>query len=568
MEAEEFVRRLRYDDNPDKRFAFFLGAGCSVSSGIPAAGTLVTERWLPRLRDIRAPARTDLAAWAGTAVPGYDAGKAASFYGHLIDELFVTPDDRQREIELLCDGRSPAFGYGVLAQLVAHKSGRFNVVLTTNFDDLVADALYLFTDSRPLVIQHESLATFIRPTRTRPLVVKLHGDHRLSPRNTMLETGALERQIARYTGMVLNDRGLIFMGYGGNDQGIQRLLADLPHNALPFGAYWVHPQEPHGPLRQWLARRNGVWVKSGWFDEVMLLVRNVFDFPHPEPNRFTRIFDDYLQTFQTLSTDIAARPAHDPSAAVLKEAVQAAERSFPNFWRAVTEALRLEHTDAVAAENVYRQGIAQFPNEAPLRNNFGTFLETLPGRRDEAEEFYRRAVELEPANPVYLNNYALFLHEVRPAEAEPYYKRALDAAPSDAEVLGNYADWLDEQPGREAEADALYRRAIQANPGGAKNLGNYAVFLDRNKRLDEAESFYRRAIELEPLDADYLANYADLLQRSPGREREAEPFYERALASDPAHDFARQRYAELKAQLHTDPGAVDAPARASQPAHA
>ena len=68
--------------------------------------------------------------------------------------------------------------------------------ITTNFDDLLADALYLFTNSRPLVIQHESLAAFIRPTRTRPLVVKLHGDHRLAPRNTALETEALETEIA------------------------------------------------------------------------------------------------------------------------------------------------------------------------------------------------------------------------------------------------------------------------------------------------------------------------------------------------------------------------------------
>lgn len=69
MGVEEFVRRLRHDEAADKRFAVFLGAGCSVSSGIPAAGLLVKERWLPRLRDLRAPDRKDLDAWAATEIP-------------------------------------------------------------------------------------------------------------------------------------------------------------------------------------------------------------------------------------------------------------------------------------------------------------------------------------------------------------------------------------------------------------------------------------------------------------------------------------------------------------------
>ena len=42
MNAGEFARRLQIDSlMPDKRFAFFIGAGCSISSGIPGAGLLV-----------------------------------------------------------------------------------------------------------------------------------------------------------------------------------------------------------------------------------------------------------------------------------------------------------------------------------------------------------------------------------------------------------------------------------------------------------------------------------------------------------------------------------------------
>ena len=258
---EEFVRRLKTDTatgtNADKRFALFLGAGCSVSSGIPAAGALVKDHWIPRLRDYKAPLRSDSDAWAVEAIEGYDPKKPALSYGRLIDKLFHTADDRQREIENLCDGRTPSFGYAVLAQLVAQNTGRFNLVLTTNFDDLLADALYLYTDVRPLVIHHESLAAYIRPTRTRPLIVKLHGDHRLSPRNTALETGTLEQAIQQRTAMALHDRGIVFMGYSGEDVGILEMLKGLPPEALPYGAYWVHPDQPQGAIRAWLTSRNG-----------------------------------------------------------------------------------------------------------------------------------------------------------------------------------------------------------------------------------------------------------------------------------------------------------------------
>lgn len=207
ISIEEFARRLKVTTSaPDKRFAFFLGAGCSVSSGVPDAASLVRDHWLPRLRDLRAPSRKDLDAWASEVLDNYDSENPSASYGHVIDQLFFQSEERQREIESLCDGRFPAFGYAVLSGMVTLEAGKFNVVLTTNFDDLIADALYLFTTARPLVIHHESLASYIRPTRTRPFIVKLHGDHRLSPQNTARETANLKNEIEASVRTLLHDR--------------------------------------------------------------------------------------------------------------------------------------------------------------------------------------------------------------------------------------------------------------------------------------------------------------------------------------------------------------------------
>ncbi len=315
--AAEFARRLRgIADEPDKRFAFFIGAGGSVSSKIPAAGSLVRDHWVPRLRDLRAPHRQDLPEWAREALAGsnghvYDPDNPAASYGAVIQELFLHQEERQREIERLCEGCFPAFGYAVLAGLMAMDGGRFNIVLTTNFDDLVADALYLFTAARPLVIHHESLANFIRPTRTRPLVVKLHGDHRLSPQNTSEETARLKEEIEKQIRTLLHDRGLVFLGYGGNDQGIKEMLEGLPPEALPLGVYWLSRREPECVLRDWLESRDAVWVETGDFDQAMHLIRDTFGLPHPERIRFDNVFENYSESYQKLSAPFLANIRKD-----------------------------------------------------------------------------------------------------------------------------------------------------------------------------------------------------------------------------------------------------------------
>jgi hypothetical protein len=317
--AEEFARRLRASSRQqDKRYAFFLGAGCSVSSGIPDSGTLVRENWLPRLRAVRAPHREDVDGWAAQEFDGYDPERPALIYGDLVGKLFFYPEERQREIEELCERCDPGFGYATLAQMMTIEGGRFNIVLTTNFDDLIQDALYVYTKARPLVIQHESLAGYIRPTRTRPLVVKLHGDNHLTPYNTSEETERLKDEIQSQIKTILYDRGLIFIGYGGNDKSIKSLLEALPPEALPLGVYWVSGREPQGEIRSWLESRKAILVDIGDFDLLMVLIMKEFALPHPDERRFNDVFANYNRTLAQLSTKISSMADSEPDAVALK----------------------------------------------------------------------------------------------------------------------------------------------------------------------------------------------------------------------------------------------------------
>ena len=320
--AEELARRLRVvSRQQDARYAFFIGAGCSVSSGIPDSATLVGKNWLPRLRDISAPHYKNAEEWAAQRFKGYDPANPAAIYGAVIEELFLQPEERQREIESLCEGCFPGFGYATLAQMMTIEGGHFNVVLTTNFDDLVPDALYLYTDERPLVIHHESLAGYIRPTRTRPMVVKLHGDNHLSPYNTIEETQRLKGEIENQIRTILYNCGLIFVGYGGNDKSILTLLDELPDKALQLGVYWVSNTEPRGEIRSWLEKRGAVLIEQGDFDRLMLYLKREFDLPFPNEKRFMDVFANYSKTYARLSAEVKALPDSDPDALALREAL-------------------------------------------------------------------------------------------------------------------------------------------------------------------------------------------------------------------------------------------------------
>jgi hypothetical protein len=395
-------------------------------------------------------------------LPNYDADNPAASYGEVMDRLFLLPEERQREVESLCDGRFPGFGYACLAQLMTLEGGRFNVALTTNFDDLIADALYLFTQSRPLVIHHESLAIFIRPTRTRPLVVKLHGDHRLSPQSTREETAALKEEIEKQVRTILHDRGLILVGYGGNDLGISKMLEGLSGEALPLGVFWVSGKEPECAIRPWLEARDAFWVEKIDFDELMLLVRDVFELPHPERRRFDEVFEKYKSTYEKLSGRVLSLPDTAPDAKPLKVAVKRADDSLPGWWQFVVRAERVKTTNPDKADDIYLAGLKQFPDSAPYLGAYALFLRIIRKDHDRAEEFFRRAIDADPQHANTLGNYATFLTDIRKDHdrAEEFYRRALEADPSHANNNANYSGFLLAR-GRKDEGLELLERALQ-----------------------------------------------------------------------------------------------------------
>jgi hypothetical protein len=185
-----------------------------------------------------------------------------------------------------------------------------NIILTTNFDDMVADALYLYTNKKPIVIFHESLAGFVKISDTRPLVIKLHGDSKLSPHNTKRETKELDEKVKKVIKNLLSETGLIFIGYGGNDKSVIDILKEVPEEegCFQLGIYWIGECIPNNEMGKFLKNRNAVWVNHRDFDELMLLIKEEFRFKPPSNERFEKLFKAYFDTFQSLNDKINAKP--------------------------------------------------------------------------------------------------------------------------------------------------------------------------------------------------------------------------------------------------------------------
>lgn len=107
------------------------------------------------------------------------------------------------------------------------------------------------------------------------------------------------------------------------------------------------------------------------------------------------------------------------------------------------------------------------------------------------EEYYKKMVQQNPGNPLFLRNYAQFLYQCKQDRegAEEYYSRAILADPNDGEVLSQYGKLVWELHRDEERASSYFERAVQASPDDSHVQAAYASFLwDTEEDEDAAGS--------------------------------------------------------------------------------
>jgi len=531
MGIEEFVKRIKdsIDKNPTNRYLFFIGAGCSIPSKIPGASKL-TKQWLEELKYFLQP--DEYSKWYEDNIGSKNNSNMAKFYSIVIKKRFPIKSDRQQEMERLIDNGKESFGYVVLVHLLTSKKygKNFNIVFTTNFDNLIAESIYRYTSEKARIISHDSLMSFVNIQSHKPQIVKLHGDVEFDPKNTEEETIKLNDDALETVKHTLTNCGLIFIGYGGNDKSIINSLVQISEKSITNGIFWVRNSLPDSKLKDWLdSREHSFWIKYSNFDQMMMYFLKYFDIPRPDKKRCLEAESDFQKSLENFSKQIKNFDA--PKKKQFRKILKKYVSSVDDWVSIAIEANEFSKTDFKKAVGMYEAGIKKFPNNVNLLNSFGT-LYIINKKYGDAIKYYDKSLEIEPDNATTLSNKGAALNYLdKHEDAIKCHDKSLEIEPDNATTLSNKGAALT-SVNKHEEAIKYYNKSLEIEPDSAITLSNIGGALDKMGKHEEAIKYHDKSLEIEPDNATTLSNKGLALDNM-GKHEEAIKFYDKSLEVEP-----------------------------------
>lgn len=267
----------------------FLGAGASITSGMPSAQMCIWE-WKrnifltnnvglePLFSELSLDSvRRRIQKWLDRQGI-YPADGAPEEYSVYIEACFPIPDNRRSYFQEKVRCANPHIGYqllGILASQFPIKS-----VWTTNFDQLVSRAV-ASNNVMPIEVGIDSAHRIIRASKTGELlIVSLHGDYRYDQlKNTADEIKHQEHDLELGLVEELKNSSVIVLGYSGRDESIMNAFSRGLEQKGTGILYWCiqDPLNVSEPVLDIIshARRHGriaYVVPTQGFDDVMIRI--------------------------------------------------------------------------------------------------------------------------------------------------------------------------------------------------------------------------------------------------------------------------------------------------------
>jgi tetratricopeptide (TPR) repeat protein len=488
ISMKAFLHHFCNNIREDKKYCFILGAGASRSSGIPTGGELVRQ-WYSELHEMYEP--NELDEWK--TKEGISEKDLAKDYSKIFEKRYeIDPKEGFSFLEKIMENIDPSCGYSVLAQLLDTEPHK--IVITTNFDSLIEDALFIYTRKRPLVVGHAALGQYIKLFSNRPIIIKIHHDLLFTPKNTVKDTNTLDQNYKNGLQTIFQYYTPLVIGYGGNDGSLMGFLEDI--DTIEGGMFWFC-RKGDGELNQRIQgvveKFNGHAVEISGFDEVMLQIGNELNYERQD-KKIVEIAEQRAKNYKDQFAKIIEEEATSKEG---KDAVSNIFSKGEKDWLYYeVEADKEEDDDK--RELIYLEGLKALPDSPELHGNYAMFLENIRKNYDEAEKYYRKALDLNPENAVNVANYAFFLNYIRKDydNAETYYKKHFKINPCDANNASNYAGFLSDIRKDYDNAETYYKKALDLNLVNANNTGNYAKYLIAKEELDKARSIIQKSFDL------------------------------------------------------------------------
>jgi hypothetical protein len=228
-----------------KRYALLLGAGISISAGLPtgpeASGSMI--RKIAQGRGETIEEGHNLSACLTWFERIFEA---SATFDLLMEKLGISEANRRDGLLpfiIPLDGNghaisiAPTPAHRAIAELV--KEGLVSTIITTNFDHLLEDAIKNATGIPPLVITSDTDPSLMSVFPDRCRVVKVNGDFsikklKITPEDLKLYDSAMKDYIRR----IGSEYGLIICGWSGEfDLGLVEILAALEVRRYP--TFWA-----------------------------------------------------------------------------------------------------------------------------------------------------------------------------------------------------------------------------------------------------------------------------------------------------------------------------------------
>ncbi len=462
LSTQQLIREIIESNRNGERFCFILGSGASVESGIPS-GNALEMRWMDCIMgeadDFETP-RMDSETTRKCAKELYkekliknnfseiekawkeakNSGKPiSSEYYFDIYKLRFYPNQRNgyRYLERIMEQCEPSLGYHSLA-LMLTRTKLNNLVITTNFDSLVEDALFLYTDKRPLVVSHESLAGYIESDIQRPIVAKVHRGLMYAPFNSPETTDNLKAEWREALNYAFNTYTPIVIGYGGGDHSLMSFLKEET-TAMRHGIYWCYRQVsglPEEDVQKFVKDKKGYMVEIGGFDALMMEIGNALYKEEITPSGtdayLKNQYHQRVQQYNEQWDELNKKPELEQVLQPMNEAEQHKEeqREKENMlttWDYARRGKRA-HDDGNYQQAIeeYAMAIKRDPNNAVAYNNMGVAYKKL-NSCDEALKQYIKAVEIDPDYATAHNNIGTVYHDAgKYEEAIEEYTKAIE----------------------------------------------------------------------------------------------------------------------------------------------
>lgn len=245
-------------------YAVLVGSGVSRAAGIPT-GWEITKELVERAGVAAGAAPQD--DWVQWYVN--TTGQQPN-YSVLLEELASTQTERRAIIQSFLDPSTQELEDGLKTPTPAHraiasmvKSGHIRVIVTTNFDRLMENALREL-GIEPTVVSSEDTLSGAEPlTHSQCYVFKIHGDYKDARiLNTDAELGVYPTPFNALLDRIIDEFGLIVAGWSGEwDHALRAAFLRAPSRRYP--TFWLSRGRLSDRGQELIDQRKAVVITSG-----------------------------------------------------------------------------------------------------------------------------------------------------------------------------------------------------------------------------------------------------------------------------------------------------------------